>query len=104
MSKKEACCVDPADVRVIYYDGPWAPLPAPMYVVPAGKVFVVTAWTLFLWNVADVFLYRDGAPVAFTRGGHLVFPDGIVFTAGQTIGGNIGVGGFHMIYGHEIDA
>lgn len=109
MAKKDKCCVDPDDVRVITCEGPWLSQQTPIYTVPAGKLFVLTAWTVHAWSVGDISLYRGGALVAFMRtvgggSGHQVYPDGIVFAAGQTIAGNMVNGGLHLLYGREIDA
>jgi hypothetical protein len=109
MGKKDNCCVDPDDSRVIAFEGPWPSAQMPMYTVPAGKLFVLTAWTVYAWSVGDISLYRNGSLVAFMRtvgggSGHQVYPDGIVFTAGQTIDGNMVNGGMHLFYGREIDA
>lgn len=89
----ENCCVTHDEVRVVYYESN-STLSQIAYTVPAGKVFVLTAWTMVneSGQSVSVRLRRGKERVAYNRvwdplqgHNHLTFPNGIVFGSEQQI-------------------
>lgn len=112
MAKKDQCCIEPADLRVLTLDqaGPGVHV---VYTVPTGKVFVVTSWTMSVVNQAAVSsrMLRSGSRVALNRifdpikqFNHITFPTGIAFAAGQSIElDDFFNWSDHMLHGYEVD-
>jgi hypothetical protein len=107
------CCVTHDEVRVVYYESN-SYLNQVVYTVPAGKVFVLTAWTIVneSGQRVSVRLRRAKARVAYNRiwdplqgHNHLTFPTGIVFGPEQAIELEAPVNSCqHFFYGYEHDA
>lgn len=102
----------PAELRVLHADRTSEPVQV-AYVVPDGKAFVLTAWTLTseVGQPVTARLRRSKVRVAFSKiseparaHNHLVFPTGIAFAAGDQleIEGSVSLGQ-HYFYGYEID-
>ena len=105
--------ITPNELVVLYIERTSEPVQV-AYVVPAGKQFVLTAWTLAndVGQPVTARLRRSKARVAFNkiwepaRGhNHLVFPTGIAFGPEEQIEieGSVNLGQ-HYLYGYEVDA
>lgn len=109
---KDKCCIEPADLRVLTLEQAGQGVHV-VYTVPAGRVFVVTSWTMWAVNQAAVStrMLRSGSRVALNRifdpmrqFNHITFPTGIAFAAGQ----DIVLDDFfnwadHTLHGYEVD-
>ncbi|MDC0721961.1 hypothetical protein [Nannocystis bainbridge] len=83
----ENCCVTAGELRNIYFESGATPIQT-VYEVPAGKIFVLTAWTLVNEGsqVVTGRLRRGPDRVAFNRVfepgvffSHVTYPNGIAF-------------------------
>ncbi|WAS90082.1 hypothetical protein [Nannocystis punicea] len=109
---KDKCCIEPADLRVLTLDTASEGVHI-VYTVPAGRVFVVTSWTMSLDGqaTATARMLRSGSRVAVNRIfeslrqlHHLTFPTGIAFAAGQDIVvHNTFNWAQHTLHGYEVD-
>lgn len=112
MAKK--CCIKATDLRVISVDLTTSGTHV-VYTVPAGRVFVVTSWSIVIDNgghTSAARLVRSGVRVAFNRMydsvksyNHLTFPTGIPFSAGESVE----IDSYfnfaqHFLHGYEKDA
>lgn len=102
----------PNDLIVLYIERTSEPVQV-AYVVPAGKQFVLTAWTLTneVGQPVTARLRRNKVRVAFNKiwepvraHNHLIFPTGITFGPEEEIEieGSVNLGQ-HYLYGYEVD-
>ncbi|MCY1012056.1 hypothetical protein OV079_42225 [Nannocystis pusilla] len=109
----ENCCVTAGELRTIYFESGAEPIQT-VYEVPAGKVFVLTSWTLVNEGGLPVIgrLRRTQDRVAFNRVSepghlfsHLTYPQGIAFGPGEQLVVETPInGGQHYFHGYEHDA
>lgn len=109
----ENCCVTASELRVLYFESGAEPIQT-VYEVPAGKVFVLMAWTLVNEAGQPVTgrLRRSHERVAFNRVSepgrifsHLTYPLGIAFGEQEQLVIETPIhGGQHYFYGYEHDA
>lgn len=108
----ENCCVAHDEMRVISFISTYAN-PQVAYEVPAGKVFVLTAWTFVneLGHQVSARLRRGTELVAYNRMwdsvrrfSHITFPSGIAFGPGAKVMVEALIGmGEHLFFGYEHD-
>lgn len=89
----ENCCAAHGELRILYYESTSGVFHI-AYTVPAGKAFVMTAWTLIneVGQRVAVRLLRDQDQVAYNRifgtsqgFSHLTYPSGVAFGPGVKI-------------------